>query len=193
MSDLPEKDQAAPDHIWGELRSALSNWDAEAVDSILDNWIWGDWHEAMTYAKAQNWKPRSVRTQKSSNLNIEWVQTDPSPENVHFEIFLNQQAFSLAHMSIGASVYERTKRVKTWIVVKRDSQSIDPWNYRSGFWGIPVENALETYEEDHPWNDPEGTPYKVFDVEEAVAEYNKAKGISEEELVGEDLDDQTEE
>lgn len=167
----------APDSVWGDLRSALSNWDAERVDALLDNWIWEDWHEATTYAKSLNWKPRQVRHQRPRELQIEWVSmalTDEQKQKGYAFALLQNQVVEL-RLSQRSGVIP----VKTWLGLRLDDSlgGIEDWNppQGQGFWGIPVANMPHPRGYEHPRYGNKGE-YPVFDLDAFDAEHTHHTG-----------------
>jgi len=174
----------APDSVWGDLRSALSNWDAERVDALLDNWIWEDWHEATTYAKSLNWKPRQVRHQRPRELQIEWVNmslTDEQKEKGYGFALLHNQVVELT-LSQG---YETTL-IKTWLGLRMDEVPLGDvrgWRHSQtqGFWGIPINNMPHPRSNEHPMfihdnKDRDKGEYAIFDLDALDAELTHNTG-----------------
>lgn len=175
-----EKQLTAPDSVWGDLRSALSNWDAERVDALLDNWTWEDWHEATTYAKSLNWKPRQVRHQRPRELQIEWVSmilTEEQEEKGYSFAALPNQVVELR-----LSLYPGIFPVKTWLGLRLDEiWGIADQHHGKGFWGIPVANMPHPRGDEHPMfihgnNDSDKSEYMVFDLDALDAELTHNTG-----------------
>lgn len=163
----------APPEVWGELRSALENWDADAVDEILDDWVWGDWEAAFEYAKKANWKPKAVRTGKprlrhSKDFGpIEYVPLKYNDSEVyHKQIATNlievneSKLYRVIHWAGDIRIYtDRHPKPDP-----NDFEAFVHWNGRQcvrGFWGYEVPHSIVgTSTETHPLNNPDH-PIKV--------------------------------